>query len=42
MFRSTLKRGFSRTAVAVAGLVLAFAILSPASSLAKPGEPIGP
>ena len=37
MFRSKLKRGFSRTAVAVAGLVLAFAILSPASSLAKTG-----
>ena len=35
MFRSTLKRGFPRKAVALAGLVLAFAILSPASALAK-------
>jgi hypothetical protein len=35
MFRSTLKRGFSRKAVAFAGLMLAFAILSPASALAK-------
>ena len=37
MFRSKLKRGFSRTAVAVAGLVLAFAMLSPASAPAETG-----
>ena len=37
MFRSTLKRGFPRKAVALAGLVLAFAILSPASALANTG-----
>ena len=41
MFRSTLKRGFPRKAAALAGLVLAFAILSPASALAKTGGPIG-
>ena len=37
MFRSTLRRGFSRKPIALAGLVLAFAILSPASSSAKAG-----
>ncbi len=37
MFRSKLKRGFSRNAVALAALVLAFAVLSPASAPAKAG-----
>ena len=37
MFRSTLKRGSSRQAVALVGLVLALAVLSPASALANAG-----
>jgi hypothetical protein len=35
--RPTLKRGFSRKAVVLSGLVLALAVLSPASALAKAG-----
>ena len=37
MFGSTLKRGFSPTAVALAGLVLAFAVLAPSAAVAKQG-----
>jgi hypothetical protein len=37
VYRSTLKRGPSRQAVALAGLVLALALLSPASALANTG-----
>ena len=37
MFRSTLKRGFSPTPVAVAGLVLALAVLGPSAAVAKQG-----
>ena len=37
MFRSTLKRGFSPTPVAVAGLVLALAVLGPSAALGKAG-----
>lgn len=37
MFGSRLKRGCSRTAMALVGLVLAFAAVSPASVLAKAG-----
>ncbi len=37
MFGSTLKRGFSPTAVALAGLVLAFAVLGPSAAVAKQG-----
>jgi hypothetical protein len=37
VLRPTLKRGFSRKAVALAGLVLALAVLSPASALANAG-----
>ena len=37
MSRPTLKRGASRKAVALAGLVLALAVLSPASALANAG-----
>ena len=37
MFRSTLKRGFSPTVVALAGLVLAFVVLGSSAAVAKPG-----
>lgn len=37
MFRSTLERGSSRNAVALAGLVLAFAALGPSAAVAKKG-----
>ena len=37
MFRSTLERGFPRKAIALAGLVLAFAMLSAASASADTG-----
>ena len=35
MYRSALKRGASRKAVALTGLVLALAVLSPSSAVAK-------
>ena len=37
MFRPTLKRGSSRKVIALAGLVLVLAVLSPASALANAG-----
>jgi hypothetical protein len=37
VFRSTLRRGFSPTVVALAGLVLAFAMLGPSAAVAKQG-----
>lgn len=37
MFSSMLRRGFPRMAVALAGLVLAFAALGPAAAVAKEG-----
>ncbi len=37
MFRSKLKRGRSRKAIALGGLALAFAVLSPAAALANAG-----
>src|SRR4051794_29591860 len=38
MYGSRLKRGCSRKAIVLVGLVLAFAVLSPASVLANAGE----
>ena len=37
MLTSTLKRGFSPVVVALAGLVLALALLGPSAAVAKPG-----
>jgi len=37
VFASTLKRGFTRNAIALAGLVLAFALLGPSAAVATKG-----